>query len=168
MADDLERFLQQAAQKLKEKVQQGQAPQQPAQRQRPPQLPPSVRKAERRPRPTPAGGEIIEAQVISDDRSKGPNPLSNIDTRRPLAQTIDQADERMSGHLHDVFDHAVSSMTSASSALHSNVGHSANQTTDAVEVDRREQISSPFLRMLRQPDTLRAAFIASEIFQRKF
>ncbi len=167
MSNDLERFLQQAAQKLKEKVQQGQAPQSPAQRQRPSQ-PPPIRQAERRLQPSAVPGEIVDATLISDDRRAGTNPLSNLDTRRPLAQTIGQTDERMVDHLHDVFDHAVSSISSASPALQSNVSQTANQTTDAVEVNRREQINSPFLRMLRQPDTLRAAFIASEIFQRKF
>ncbi len=162
MANDLERFLQQAAQKLKEKVQQGQAPQPPR-----PMQPPPVRQAERRLQPSPVPGEIVDA-MISDDRRAGPDPLSNLDTRRPLAQEIGQTDERMAGRLHDVFDHAVSSMSKPSSALQSNISQTANQTTDAVEVNRREQVSSPFLRMLRQPDTLRAAFIASEIFQRKF
>jgi hypothetical protein len=106
----------------------------------------------------------------------GDDPLSSIDTRPSvahemrdhLAESISQTDERAAGRVHQVFDHDVSTLPSASNALKSNASKSSDQTSTAVEVNRRGRMSSPFLRMLRKPDTLRAAFIAGEIFRRKF
>jgi len=165
MSNDLERFLQKAAERLKEKIQQQESS------QRPPSTPPR----QRSPIASSSGSDMVEATVVNP-RSLGDNPLSSIDTRpsvatdRPLhlAQNISQTDERMSSHLHQVFDHSLSRMPSASGALQQNVGRSPDQTDQAIEVNRRDRMSSPFLRMLRKPSTLRAAFVASEIFRRKF
>lgn len=166
MANDLEKFLQQAAERLKDKIQQQQAA------QRPPATPPP---RQRQSIESVANEEVVQASLATP-RERGDDPLSSIDTRpsiateRPphLAQGISQADERMSGHLHQVFDHSVSRLQNASAALQSNAGRSADQTDQAIEVNRRDRMSSPFLRMLRKPSTLRAAFIAGEIFRRKF
>ncbi|MEZ6137152.1 MAG: hypothetical protein R3C53_19865 [Pirellulaceae bacterium] len=158
MPSDLERFLQQAAERLKQKMEQGNAPSptRPAQ----PIRPAPVRQAERA--PPQFEPEIIDAEVIDLSRRElGPDPLSNIDTRPELAREINQADEKMSGHLHDVFDHSVSNLHSASAALSTNTGKGSELTI------RKRQVS-PLVDMLRQPESLRAAFIASEIFTRKF
>jgi hypothetical protein len=88
--------------------------------------------------------------------------------RNHLAERISHTDERVSGRVQQVFDHNVSTLPNASNALQPNASKSADQTNAAVEVNRRGRMSSPFLRMLRKPDTLRAAFIAGEIFRRKF
>ena len=110
--------------------------------------------------------EIVEAEVIEASRREdGPNPLSSIDTRPGLAQAISQTDERMAGHMHDVFDHDVSKLHKPSAALKSSV---KGETEKSIDLHRREQQVSPFIQMLRQPDSLKAAFIASEIFKRKF
>ncbi|MEZ6076777.1 MAG: hypothetical protein R3C56_14275 [Pirellulaceae bacterium] len=110
--------------------------------------------------------EIVEAEVIETSRREdGPNPLSSIDTRPGLAQAISQTDERMAGHMHDVFDHDVSKLRKPSAALKSSV---KGETEKSIDLHRREQQVSPFIQMLRQPDSLKAAFIASEVFKRKF
>ncbi len=165
MSSDLERFLQKAAERLKDKIQQQESS------QRPPSPPPR----QRGPGGSFAGEDIVEAKVVSS-RLRGDDPLSSIDTRqsvateRPdhLAQNISQTDERMEGRLHQVFDHSVSSLPSASGALQQNPNRTPDQTDQAIEVNRRDRMSSPFLRMLRKPATLRAAFVASDIFRRKF
>ena len=162
MPNDLERFLQQAAERLKEKIQQSQAP------QRSQQTPPPIRPSQR-------DAQVIEATVIAP-RQLGDDPLSSIDTRPSvahelrdhLAEGISHTDARVAGRVHQLFDHSVSTLPSASNALQSTTSKSVDQTNTAVEVNRRGRMSSPFLRMLRKPDTLRAAFIAGEIFRRKF
>lgn len=159
MSGDLERFLQQAAERLKQKLDQANQPAQP------PKPPPPVRQAERA-RPVlqaePAD-EVLEAQVIELPRSAGANPLSNLDTRPALAQQIGLADERMAGHLQEVFDHPVSKIKQASAALED----SSVAIAGSSEVRVRAKQSSPMVEMLRNPQTLRAAFIASEIFARR-
>lgn len=177
MSSDLEKFLQQAAERLRDKIQQSQAP------QRSPQTPPPIRPSQRpnqrpnqrSPQPQSLEPLVVEAN-LAQPRQLGEDPLSSIDTRpsvahelrEHLAEDISQADERMAGRVHQVFDHSLSTLPSASTALQPTAPKLADQTNTAVEVNRRGRMSSPFLRMLRKPDTLRAAFIAGEIFRRKF
>jgi hypothetical protein len=96
----------------------------------------------------------------------GPNPLSNIDTRPGLAQQISQTDERMQGHLQQVFGHEVSQLHAASKTLNPSAVRGAIENN--TDLQRRIMDVSPLVKMLRQPDTLRAAFLASELFRRKF
>ena len=174
MPSDLEKFLQQAAERLAQKVNeaQRQAPKKPPASPRPqaqqPRQSQSVRSAERR--PTAFEPEIVEAEVIEPSRFEnrrelGPDPLSSIDTRPGLAQQISQTDERMVGRIHDVFDHDVSQLRESSAALKSSA---KGETEKSIDLQRRNQQTSPLVNMLRQPETLRAAFMASEIFKRKF
>lgn len=173
MPSDLEKFLQQAAERLAQKVNEAHRPPpkkppaatRPKQSQRPPQ---SVRSSERR--PMAIEDDIVEAEVIEPSsagsrRSDGPNPLSSIDTRPGLAQTISQTDERMAGHMHDVFDHDVSKLHKPSAALKLSA---KGETEKSIDLHRRQQQVSPLVQMLRQPESLTAAFIVSEIFKRKF
>lgn len=192
---DLEKFLQQAAERLAQKLNDVQQPRQaqppkqagaagqrpprnqPASNRPPAKSPPaaerpqpqrlgqrSVRTAER----VPPQAEIIEAEILPSGapRESGPNPLSSLDTRPALAQQISQADERMSGHVRNVFDHQVSQLRAPSGALGQGAVHGNIQA--GLDLQRRQMDVSPLVKMLRQPQTLRAAFIASEIFKRKF
>ena len=109
--------------------------------------------------------EIIETSPVASRREDGPNSLSSIDTRPGLAQKISQTDERMAGHMHDVFDHDVSQLRKASPALTSSV---KGETEKSIDLHRREQQVSPLIQMLLRSESLTAAFIASEIFKRKF
>ncbi|MEC8554410.1 MAG: hypothetical protein VXZ82_05300 [Planctomycetota bacterium] len=162
MAKDLEKFLQQAAERLAEKVKKGlntpppkRNTQQPSQA-RPPK---NVRRAER----APIEAEVIEAELIDADLA-GPDPISDIDTRhldpavshRPeLAQRISQADERMSSHIHDVMDHEIVKIRKASNALDG-------------KAPAKKAMGNAIVEMLRSPNSIQQAFIASQIFQRKF
>ncbi|MEO8271130.1 MAG: hypothetical protein ABI557_15520 [Aureliella sp.] len=169
MPSDLEKFLQQAAERLAQKVNEAQKP--PLKKMpavpRPVRLE-SIRSSERR--PMAFEDEIVEAEIIESARAggrrqDGSDKLSSIDTRPGLAQQISQTDERMAGHMHDVFDHDVSKLRPSSSALKSTV---KGETEKSIDLHRREQQVSPLIKMLQQPATLQAAFIASEIFKRKF
>ncbi len=168
MSNDLEKFLQQAAERLKEKIQQSQAP------QRSQQTPPPARPSQRLSQ-SQASDRVVEAAIVQP-RQMGDDPLSSIDTRpsvghdmrNHLAEGISQTDERAAGRMQQVFNHSVSTLPNASNALQSNAQKPSDQTNAATEVNRRGRMASPFLRMLRKPDTLRAAFIAGEIFRRKF
>ncbi len=173
MPSDLEKFLQQAAERLAQKVNEAQRPPpkktpagpRPGQPQRRPE---SIRSSERRPLAIDddiVDAEIIEPAKVTARREQGPNPLSSIDTRPGLAQKISQTDERMAGHMHDVFDHDVSKLRQASPALKSTA---KGETEKSIDLHRRELQVSPLVQMLQQPESLKAAFIASEIFKRKF
>ena len=167
--NDLEKFLQQAAERLAGKLKEGEnrSPAQPSGGQRQP--PRSVRMAERQPPQRDA--EIIEAEIIEPAkehlrRELGPDPFSNLDTRPELAQHISLADERMAGHLHEVFDHPVTQLRQTTQPLIPAIAK--GETEKNIDLQRRQMDVSPLVKMLRQPETLRAAFLASEIFKPKF
>lgn len=178
MSSDLERFLQQAAERLAKKVreasqppQQNQPGQQPPRRLEP-QQPRSIRDAERQPRSLDSDAlesdivdaEIVESPSLSQRQPRRPK-ASNIESRPGLAQEISLSDERMAGHVREVFDHEVTKLRKASPALDANI---KGETEKSIDLQRRQLDASPLVSMLRQPDSLRAAFIASEIFKRKF
>jgi len=176
MSSDLEKFLQQAAERLAQKLKQAGQSTSPsggkpsgtkarASVRSQPSSAASPSLAQRRPPPV---VEIIEAEVMEDPqkrklREAGSDPLSTIDTRPALAQSIDQTDERLDSHLHQVFDHDLTHLRKASSSL----APSASTTDRATEVVTRATATSPLLATLRNPETLRAAFIVGEIFRRK-
>ncbi|MFO1066502.1 MAG: hypothetical protein U0892_21800 [Pirellulales bacterium] len=159
MSNDLEKFLQQAAERLAQKS----GSQRPIQSKRP--TPANRPDAQRRvASPPTVSDEIVEARPVSERRLRemGPDPLSTIDTRPALAQVIDQSDERMGDHVHQVFDHQLSQMRPSSGALQQ-VGR------DPLDVasTNKQSSSTTLVKMLRNPETLRAAFIAGEIFNRR-
>ncbi|MFN3191229.1 MAG: hypothetical protein ACE361_11945 [Aureliella sp.] len=178
MAGDLEKFLQQAAERLAEKVNEaagGPRPapqkQQPPRQPTPPRQPPrNVRRAERAPvEPDIIEPEIVDADLV-DQALSGSDPLSTIDTRhldpavshRPqLGGRINQADERMSAHVKHVTDHDVVGLRTASTAVDSNL-----ESDKRTGIERKSVAQNPLIEMLRNPDSLRAAFIAGEIFRR--
>jgi hypothetical protein len=179
MTSDLEKFLQQAAERLAQKAnaagrssggaqRPAAAPTTPPPRREPPNAPRAGGGAAGRFPPT---AEIIEAEVLDVEekrgrilRQGGSDPLSTIDTRPSLAQGISQADERMGSHVQHLFDHELTHLRAASPSLSSS---QANQSDRPTEVSSRAMYKSPLLEMLRNPETLRAAFIVGEIFNRR-
>lgn len=164
MPTDLEKFLQQAAEKLAQKMQDTQA-QQPARPQPAPQRTLQPATPSRPLQPARNEVEIIEAEVVSNSRLAGDNPLSTLDTRhnvssnesRPtLARGVSDSDDRMAQHVQEVFEHQVTHIGRASSAL-----------SEGQAVVKRAPRSSALVAMLKNNETLKAAFIASELFKRK-
>ncbi|MCC6507576.1 MAG: hypothetical protein IT423_00605 [Pirellulaceae bacterium] len=164
MSNDLEKFLQQAAERLAQKTS-GRSPNRGSGR---PSEPPSSGGRSRQRQPPVA--EIISAEVVDDGarqsslREAGPDPLSTIDTRPGLAQAISQTDERMVDHMHKTFDHELMHLKAASSTLRAQTPAQAQAISDD---NLSRATMTPLMAMLRDPATIRAAFIASEIFKRR-
>jgi hypothetical protein len=192
MADNLEDFLRQAAQRRQQRAagqnpQQQQPRQQPGQqpsRQQPPRQQPSsqpVRQVERT-------RQIVEAEVVelADEgesvtrRITSPSPITqphNVSTIGPAvtpSREIDTADERMARHVQDFLVHPVSNLSqetvSAKDSIAAEIIQAAtvSEITSSTNTQVRKQINHPLVAMLRRPETLKAAFIAGEIFKTKF
>ncbi|MBX3421642.1 MAG: hypothetical protein KF752_08810 [Pirellulaceae bacterium] len=174
---DLEKFLQQAAERLKQRVQEQQARQAPVARQVP------VRQAERvRAQPNADADELLEAEVVQQPVRKqggpkqgGPKQGSSKQggkRKPPVSAGVDQADERMAQHTQQLFGHQVGNIEKQSSPGNAGAaaskGHPSGTANQESQVQRRDVEHNPLVDMLRQPETLKAAFIASEIFKRKF
>ena len=167
---DLEKFLQQAAERLRERLQEQQRSQPPPPR--------PVRQAERSTfryeEVEDEEDDLVEAEL--SERRKTPLPdrserFGSVAARRPpVTDNVDQADERMSDHLHQAFDHALGQINPRQ-VVQVNTATAArdqSQTGRSSEVQRSEELVSPLISILRHSSSLRAAFIVSEIFKRKF
>jgi hypothetical protein len=140
--------------------------------QRQPNRPP-VRKIERA---TFVDEEVVEAELVDDPsnpRSGGPNRLSNLDTRpAPGSSEVHMADERMTDRLHETFDHRLGQLgTKQAVPLATSkpaVSAAKEQTNKKIEVQTQEEVTHWLVTMLQNPDTVRAMFLATEIFQRRF
>ncbi len=164
MPSDLEKFLQQAAERLADKVGQAGAGRRPPAKKPPPRVahPRTTAPANR-----PAQAEILDAGIV--DASAGPDPLSKLDTRhiqtstsqRPaLATYISTADERMTSHVQHAVGHDVVELRDASKAVDAHISSEYHDTKKAARVNK-------IVSLLRQPDTLRAVVLANEIFNRR-
>ncbi|MFO0942994.1 MAG: hypothetical protein U0930_19830 [Pirellulales bacterium] len=177
---DLEKFLQQAAQRMKERQQGGGQPAQrpPQQAQRPPQAQQPQQNRPQQPRQPlrPQGqvmqAEIVEAQLVdSNPRERGPDRLSNIDTRpRPGTDDVNMADERMASHVQQVFEHGVGQLSQKAAIQISDpsAAPSDDRSNRKTEVQTQARSVHWLAEMMQQPETVRALFIASEVFKRKF
>lgn len=197
---DLEKFLQQAAQRMKERQQAAQQParpatsqqqssqqssqQQPPQAQRPPQPqrpPQTQQQPSARPATKPqfrnderraAGqqGEILEAQLVDHTlRELGPNRLSNLDTRAaPGTTDVSMSDERLTEHLQQTFDHTVGKLPKGANQAPVSTVVANEQTNRKIEVETQRQDVHWVSELLQHSESLRSAFIASEIFKRRF
>ena len=107
---DLEKFLQQAAERMKERMREQQAGK-PA-----PPRPAPVRQRERAaPRveePEILDAELVEARPVRQPVRQQSERFSAISQRKPpVTDNVDQADERMLEHMHQVFDHSLGQLS---------------------------------------------------------
>lgn len=183
MADDLEEFLRKAAERR-------------AARQRAKSSAPEPKKplaSERIEAPI-ILEPLDEVPSISSQRDLG-RLKPHVPPPQHLAQNIDQADERMDAHLRQAFDHPVSRLeqkskkkkkqaespkrvtnaaaatpTIASSDLSGQSTAYDYEATRSIPQANRSMIgsTSDLVTILRNPQSLKLAFIASEIFKRKF
>ncbi len=176
MADDLEAFLRQAAQRRAQKAagaQQPAAPQRPAPaaqprqpaspQSRPPQSgsPQARRPAPLAPQPKPPTPEVVEAEVVPIEpvsRFKSRVDTSSIAQHaRQLGEEVGLADEHMEAHLSKAFDHQIGSPMEPQAAA---PRPAATPTFDsALDVDA-------LLDMLTRPSSVRNAVVLSEILRR--
>ncbi len=170
---DLDDFLRKAAEKRKQR-QQNVAP--PASRRpetiRPTSSAPQSNAPYQRYSPNLDRAEIVEAEVIEPETVvvHGVHLRSNVPQSQHLAQQIDLADDRMLGHVKEVFEHRVGHLKQQSGKAGQLRTDRQSMTNEETVVVRspENQIGKDLLRMLSQPQALKVAFIASEIFNRKF
>jgi hypothetical protein len=169
---NLEDFLRQAAERRKQRERSGQQPgqAQPPQQNRPSNVyQPQILQAELVIEPEIIEPEIIEPEIISSVSERHLKPLApTLSKTDRLAKDIDQADEKMAGRMNQVFDHQVGKLGKPKKAKPQSKAKtprlSDNQPPPEIAVDRP---ADEVLEMLRQPQSLRVAFIASQIFNRK-
>jgi hypothetical protein len=189
MSKDLDEFLRKAAERRKNRQQSGGNPS-PATPQAAPTAQ-TIAQAEvvvvaEKPR---------EASVPIE--TLGPRIQSNIHPSSLLTKEIDQADDRVRARIHSQFDHSVSTIDQGTtvkkkesqSSKQPGKKKAAKQSDRESGVAQDKSISSfeesrndmtiersaskminpeSMLELLRNPQTLRTAFIASQIFERKF
>jgi len=179
MSNDLDEFLRKAAERRLARQNQGntQAPsQQPTSKVVESALAPSV----------------LEPIASETRQGLGPRLQSNIHSESLLGREIDQADDRARARVHEQFDHTVSRLETGLSKPKTD-----NQQTSKKNIKKKQVASSKepqvissyeesrndmtiertaskmiatgsMMELLRNPQTLRTAFIASQIFERKF
>jgi len=159
-----------------------QAQKQAPAKQAPPQPP---RQPQRRPAPQQQGrpaarqGRVLEAQPVQQQDIRpgqgfgrglaehvqehiGQDSISTRDAH--LAETIEQADERVERHLEDVFDHDLGRLEHVEE-----VDTSISEGTDAMEiVEEADPLATAkrIRKMLGSAESIREVFIASEILKR--
>lgn len=172
MSGNLEDFLRQAAQRRQQRST-GQSKQPPAAR--------SVRQSERA---RPFEAEFIEPEEEGESvtrRITQPSPVQTPSISPTIAprtakpsEVVDQADERMAKHVKDWLVHPVSQLnqanvTSGEVVTATIVAPSeAPKSSQAIDTQHRLNEPHPLVSQLRNPNTLKAAFVAGEIFKRKF
>ena len=172
---DVEDFLRRVAQMRAEaqakarQANQQRAPETPAPRQSPPSPPrqppsrltPPPRRLE--PTPVPAPAEVVEAQIVDRasaverrvrEHLRGTEQIA--EHTRHLGEQVDQADDKLEAHLHQVFDHELGQL----------------KQSGAQGPAQRDQVTPEGLspetisRLLRSTTAARDAIVLAEILQR--
>ena len=109
-----------------------------------------------------------EAQRPRRSDAEPRSPLASTLGGRRLAQGISQADERMESRLRSTFEHRVGQLDDAANPLVTN----SPRPEDTLPLDQLagdpEAAARSLAASFRDPRFVRAAFIASEVFARKF
>jgi len=191
MSNDLEEFLRKAAERRRARQQSGNAPapsqgSAPSQPSTPIASTPSF--SDSKVVPT-----ILEPIAPEPRQGLGPRLQSNIHPESILAEDIDQADDRVRARVHQQFDHSGSSLDKDRTTKSNNPSlpkkKDSKKKTQNLLQDKPLAVSSyeesrndmtiersaskmiatgSMMELLRDPQTLRTAFIASQIFERKF
>jgi hypothetical protein len=173
MAGDIEEFLRRAAQRRAQQQQQG--PQKPQARTPQPQARPPQ---PQRPKPAPPRPvQVLDAQIIDEVEVVEPHVLQGgsveahvkqhmregvFDERLSrLGEEVDQSDDRMEAHLHEVFEHQLGT-------LGARTARAADSTLDDDSPGQKRKPVPPknYLALLQNPASIRDAIILSEILAR--
>jgi len=171
--DEVEEFLRRAAARraqaeAQRRAQQGANPPARPAPPVPPQRTPPARLAQRlEPEDVvilePVEAEIIEAESVSGPRRLGPaveglrDGSRQIGNRAPTAYDVDQADENMEAHLHQVFDHKLGHLKK------DNIASGPAPPVASASDTRISEAAASIANMLRSPASLRNAIILNEI-----
>ncbi|MEZ6118931.1 MAG: hypothetical protein R3C28_20505 [Pirellulaceae bacterium] len=126
----------------------------------------------------PAEAEVVEPEIEeaepairtltntqTDSIRAGESVASHVQQHR-LGETIDHSDERLEGHLHDVFEHRLGSLASEKSTFQISEGTDAN-AWDYESTQTASYITGQDIRNLFQsPDDIRKIIVANEILRR--
>jgi hypothetical protein len=119
-------------------------------------------------------GESVTRRVTAPSPVSQPHIVPTIGQAMTPSREIDSADERMARHVQDFLVHPVSNLPQQTASAKDSIGAEIVQATHVSEITSstntqiRKQINHPLVAMLRRPETLKAAFIAGEIFKTKF
>ncbi len=148
MADDLEAFLRQAAQRRagRKKTAPAQPQPQPAKRPQPPRRQPAME------------AEVVEAVVVPDPHNRLEMNVDTSDFERRaehLGEEVGLADENLEARLHEKFDHKLGTL-----------GEDGIDSPTDVASDSAERFLaiSEITELLADPNSLRNAIVISEIF----
>ncbi len=167
MADDLDDFLKQAAQRRQQRQQQ--------RSNRPPVVQPTPEPRQSTPPPRLQQQDPIPAAQVVDYSKPYAPTVGNLSSSLPSASLpggVDQADERMQSHLKEAFQHEISSLRQSESKAPPKKKQKKEQRLQetpatAAEVQPSAKVSSASLvAQLRDPQSLRMAIIAHEIMKR--
>ncbi|MFO0922306.1 MAG: hypothetical protein U0905_07445 [Pirellulales bacterium] len=114
--------------------------------------------------------EVIEAEILSDTNISKRSFETHIPKNDRLAREVEQADDKMVSHVKQVFEHNVGHLKGGGKKEKKG-GPKRIQPETPSEPKSQNTVpveQSDLLQMLANPQTVRLAFIASEIFKTKF
>jgi hypothetical protein len=161
--DEVEEFLRRAAARrakaeAQRRAQQGKAPAPPAPQQRPT---PARLVQSLGPDDVvilnPVDAEIVEAEVVGEPRRLSTPPEGLRSARVLPSSEIDQADEQMEAHLHQVFDHQLGHLRK------DNIATGPPPPVAEPGDTRISEAAASIRNMLKSPGNLRNAIILNEI-----
>lgn len=162
MSDDIEEFLRRAAARRQQRQDQQRRPAQQA-----PQAPP--RQAFPPAQPPVPEIQIVEPEVVEAETVREPlaEQVQDYFGKKNLisGDEVDQADEQMDAHLHEVFDHTLGQLRDTS------VGVEEPQELPTLgdgQQAARQPGGGAIADMFRSPKNLRQAIILSEILNRPY
>jgi hypothetical protein len=159
MSDDIEEFLRRAAARRQQRRQQQRgAPQVPRGQPRRPAPPPPI------PDIQIVEPEVVEAETVHEPLSE---QVQEYFERPTLiaGDEVDQADEQMQTHLHQVFDHELGQLRDTSVGMEEPLEISLDEPHQAAGKKPRH---NPILDMFRSPKNVRQAIILTEILNRPY
>lgn len=165
MADNIEDFLRRAAERRQQRASKP-APQQPPRSEPPPPPPPKASVTPKQPRKS-------EPDRIRPVQQPPAQLHSTIESRQTLAQKIETADDSMRDHLQNVFSHQLGNIPKNQRPGSDPVTKSPKPENQKAAEAQADDASSASLAQLvaaslRDPQTTKIAFVASEIFKRRF
>ncbi len=172
MADNLDDFLRRAAERRQQRnQQQPPKPQPPVQQNVPPTPPRTV--VSGRTAPPPQQKQKTERpnnqQTVKQKQTQQPKKSqSNWESRQRLSSTVETRDNAMNAHIHQVFDHQLGQFETRAAGAHAPVTHSPKPDINEGSNVEQQSLAQQVAAMFRDVNNSKVAFVASEIFQRRF
>lgn len=173
MADNLDDFLRRAAERRQQRNQQQPPPkpQPPVQQNVPPAPPRTLVSGRTAPPPQQKQQPQRPTNQQSTKQKKPQQPKksqSNWESRQRLSSQVDSRDNAMNAHIHQTFDHQLGQFESRQAGTHAPVTRSPKPDTVVDEGNDQPSLAEQVAAMFRDVNDSKVAFVASEIFQRRF